>query len=86
MNVQIDMDASNPMGMLRPGFLTSSAMVETASKPKYAKNTTEAALKVPRIPDGRKKGVRFLVFACARPAIMMKVMMNMLTKDMIQLM
>ncbi len=39
-----------PRGMSRCGFLVSSAAVATMSKPMKAKNTTEAAVKMPITP------------------------------------
>ena len=43
-----------PMGMSRPGFLHSSAHVETASKPMYAKKMTAAPAPIPAKPLGAK--------------------------------
>ena len=41
-----------PMGTLRCGFRVSSAAVDTASKPTYAKKIDDAALTTPRFPSG----------------------------------
>src|SRR5205823_3216702 len=38
------------------GFLASCAVVETASKPMYAKNTYAAAAPIPEMPYGAKLG------------------------------
>ncbi|GER36789.1 AT-hook-containing transcription factor [Striga asiatica] len=54
MTVVITMEPTSPIGMSRGGFLVSSASVETASKPMYAKNRTDEALKMPRTPYGAK--------------------------------
>ena len=41
-----------PIGMSRPGFLHSSAHVETASKPMYAKKMIAAPAPIPGKPFG----------------------------------
>ena len=48
-----------PRGRSRPGFLVSSAAVETASKPMYAKKMSEAPLRMPWSPLGAN-GVQFV--------------------------
>lgn len=48
------MDPISPIGISLAGFLVSSAMVDTASKPTYAKNNTADAWKIPRGPYGSK--------------------------------
>ncbi len=45
-------EAMMPIGRSRCGFLASSAVVETASKPIYAKKTTAAAAMTPEKPYG----------------------------------
>ena len=49
-----------PIGMLRWGFLVSSAAVDTASKPTYAKNIEAAAPPMPSQPKGAN-GVKFSI-------------------------
>lgn len=71
--VVITMDPTRPMGISFPGFLVSSANVETASNPTYAKNKTAEATKMPRGPNGAK-GVKFLGLALVSPAMTMKRM------------
>ena len=48
--VQMMREPRMPRGMSRCGFLVSSAAVATTSKPMKAKNTTEAAVKMPITP------------------------------------
>jgi hypothetical protein len=48
--VHIVIEPSNPMGMSFPGFFVCSAIVKTASKPKYAKKSTDTALKISLTP------------------------------------
>ncbi len=45
-------EAIRPIGMLRFGFLVSSAAVDTASKPTYAKKIEAAAPSTPAPPSG----------------------------------
>jgi len=45
-------EAMMPIGKLRFGFRVSSATVETASKPMYAKNTMAAPALIPANPFG----------------------------------
>ncbi len=49
--VQIASEAMMPMGMSRCGFLVSSAVVATTSKPMYAKKTRAAPAKMPPTPN-----------------------------------
>src|SRR5215510_11335543 len=51
-NVQMTSDAMIPIGRSRRGFLASSAVVDTASKPMYAKKATAAAAIMPDQPYG----------------------------------
>jgi hypothetical protein len=67
--VQITSDAMMPIGRSRLGFFASSAVVETASKPMYAKNTTAPAAMMPDQPYGAK-GDQFSGFTNAAPAPM----------------
>ncbi len=48
--VQMNSEPRMPRGMSRCGFLVSSAAVATMSKPMKAKNTTDAAVKMPITP------------------------------------
>jgi hypothetical protein len=50
--VQIIIAHIMPRGKSRCGFLHSSAVVEIASKPIYAKNTAETPFKIPLTPLG----------------------------------
>ena len=50
-----------PIGMSRCGFLASSAAVDTASKPMYAKKMMAAALEIPANPFGAN-GCQFCGF------------------------
>ena len=43
-----------PNGRSRDGFLASSAVVETASKPMYAKKMKAAPPNIPANPNGKK--------------------------------
>ena len=52
-----------PIGKFRCGFTTSSAVVETASKPIYAKNINEAPFATPNQPNGIN-GCQLLVSIC----------------------
>src|SRR6202041_83597 len=56
--VQITRLPIRPIGMLRWGFLVSSAAVDTASKPTYAKNIEAAAPPMPSQPNGAN-GAKF---------------------------
>src|SRR6478672_12654249 len=72
-------EAIRPIGMLRCGFLVSSAAVETASKPTYAKKIEAAAPRIP-VPDELKglpqpRGANGSKFA-ACPLIIGRVMMR----------
>ena len=58
MTVQIASEAMMPIGRSRPGRSVSSASVDTASKPMYAKKTIAAPENVPRQPLGWN-GVQF---------------------------
>ena len=61
MTVQTIRLAMMPMGMLRCGLRVSSAAVDTASNPMYAKKMLAAAFEIPAKPFGAK-GVQFAGF------------------------
>ena len=61
MTVQTTRVAMMPIGMSRCGFFVSSAAVETASKPMYAKKMIAAADEIPVQPFGAN-GVQFAGF------------------------
>ena len=65
--VQITSDAMIPIGRSRRGFFASSAVVDTASKPMYAKKTTAAPLMTPDQAYGMK-GVQFAGSTYQKPA------------------
>ncbi len=54
MTVQMTRLAIMAMGMSRCGLRVSSAAVDTASNPMYAKKMMAAALEMPRNPFGAK--------------------------------
>ena len=58
-----------PRGMSRPGSLHSSAAVEIASNPMYAKKISEAPVQTPESPPG-KKGCQFDGFVKKTPTPM----------------
>jgi hypothetical protein len=69
--VQITSEPMIPRGMSRPGSTHSSAAVEMASKPMYAKKISEAPVHTPWKPPG-KKGCQLSGFTKKAPTPMKK--------------
>ena len=67
--MQIASEPRIPRGMSRPGFSHSSAAVEIASKPMYAKKMREAPVQTPWRPPG-KNGCQFAGFTHIAPTTM----------------
>src|SRR5215212_4643447 len=68
-NVQMTSEAMMPMGRSRLGFFASSAVVDTASNPMYAKKTTAAPVMTPEKPYGMN-GDQFSGFTYVNPTRM----------------
>uniref|UniRef100_J3MET3 Uncharacterized protein n=1 Tax=Oryza brachyantha TaxID=4533 RepID=J3MET3_ORYBR len=79
--VMADIDEMSPRGTSRSGFLVSSAMVATMSKPVYDQYTTPAARNTPAAPKGKKDGARLPASKWENPAASTKAMMPMPTTD-----
>lgn len=77
-------DPMIPIGRSRPGFRTSSAAVDTASNPMYAKKTIAAPVTTPVHPNGRN-GVQFAGLMYRIPMKMKNMTIETLTATIAEL-